>query len=174
MYKQDISVFPPKSHLVRERRTTDLRPSSTRRFEAISARRPRRYSTRKPAKKPKMRRWRKKRLERNARCGEPTWKQADLDAAYAAWTSKSNEFACGILSYRRGRQGKSCCTAAEAGRRSAKLKTSVADAQARLSAANNERSSRLQVDEAVLGSERAECDNRIADAHLDLDNATRD
>ncbi|KAL2057091.1 hypothetical protein ABVK25_002830 [Lepraria finkii] len=91
MYKQDLSVFPPKSHLVRQRRTTDLRPSSTRRFEAISPRRPRRYSTRKPAKKPKMRRWRKKRLERNARCGEPTWKQADLDAAYAAWTSKSNE-----------------------------------------------------------------------------------
>lgn len=113
-------------------------------------------------------------MERNARCGKPTWKQADLDAAYAAWTSKSNESYIEYYRIVEEDKAKVAVLQQKLDGESAKLKTSVADAQTKLSAANNERSSRLQVDEAVLGSKRAECDNGIADAHLDLDDATRD
>ena len=64
-------------------------------------------------------------------------KQAELDAAYAAWTSKSNE---SHVEYDRIVEEDKAKAAALLQKldESAKLKTSVADAQAKLSAANNE------------------------------------
>jgi hypothetical protein len=101
-------------------------------------------------------------------------KQAELDAVYTAWTTKSNKDHAEFDRVIEEDKAKIIGLQTELDLQSATLKRGVADAQTAICAANNKRSAQLQVNQVILRDKRAEWDSKIADAHRKLDDTTRD
>ena len=99
-------------------------------------------------------------------------KQAELDAAYAAWSSKSTDSHAEHDRIAAEEDAKTAERQQVLDDTSAKLRSDLADAQCKLTAANNDRASRVKADEEALSAKQAEWNTKITEAHQKVDETT--
>ena len=100
-------------------------------------------------------------------------KQAKLDAAYAVWTSKSTDMQVEHDRIVAEEDAKFATKQKSLDDAKTKLRSEVADQQGKLTAAQNDRASRIKVDEESLNRTQSEWDDKIAQKHRELDDATQ-
>ena len=101
-------------------------------------------------------------------------KQKKLDAAYAQWTTKTEDANAANNRIVAEEDAKFAVKQKELDDAKSKLRRDVSEAQAKLTAAQNDRASRIKADEEALTRTQSEWDDNIAQKHRKLDEATRE